>query len=238
MASIQSQIDQMAGKGFSVSNLALNVAGVAKMAAGKKDVYITLSGKTGPYGLLEGDTRQKMGFAADYLGLNSVVMYADVSDNSELCEHPLESGAKVVDHQIQLPVEIKLQIVLPYYFYESVYKQLKDLKEKGTYVCVHTKAGMYDRMIFKDIPHKESVENIDRLVFDCTLKQAFLVTGIQGSLKLEDVKYAPEATTKNLGVKNGVKQDETIACNTLQSFRNVVNKYSGNIIPMGDRGVL
>lgn len=234
MASIQSQIDQMAGKGFSVFNLAMNAGGIARMAQGEKDVYITLSGKDdGPYGLLEADNRQKMGFAADYLGLNSVVMYADVTDNSELCEHPLESGAKVVDHQIQLPVEIKLQIVLPHYWYEGVYNELKALKENGTYVCVHTKAGVYDRMIFKDIPHKESVENIDRLVFDCTLRQAFLITGAEGALTVSDVKYAPMATTKNAGVKNGTNKNVSILQEAVYSGK----KLGGTLINVGDRGL-
>jgi hypothetical protein len=213
MATIQSQIDQMAGKGFGVWNLSLNAGGVARMAMGKKDVYLTLSGKDSPYELLVASDPQKLGFASDYLGLNSVIMYADVTDNSELCEHPLESGAKIVDHQIQLPVEIKLQIVLPYYLYKEVYEELKRLKDQGTYVCVHTKAGVYDRMVFKDIPHRESVENIDRLVFDCTLRQAFLTTGLQSALKVGDVKYAADSSTKKAGIKKGNMVDQSVLQN-------------------------
>lgn len=234
MATIQSQIDQLAGKGGSVFNLALNAGGIVRMAEGEKDVYITLSGKDNPYELLVANNTQKLGFAGDYLGLNSVVMYADVIDSSDICEHPLESGEKVADHQIQLPVEIKLQIVLPHYFYEEVYKKLKELKENGTYVCVHTKAGMYDRMIFKDIPHKESVENIDRLVFDCTLKQAFLITGVEGALTLSNVKYADYATTKNLGVKNGQTRNVSMLKEMWYTGKRSYGKWTGSLAPVGD----
>lgn len=225
MATIQSQIDQMAGSGFSVSNLALNAAGVAKMAMGKKDVYITLAGKDTPYELLVADNPQKLGFASDYLGLNSVIMYADVIDTSELCEHPLESGAKIVDHQIQRPVEIKLQIVLPYYLYKEVYEELQKLKEEGTFVTVHTKAATYTRMIFKDIPHKENADNISRLVFDCTLRQGFLVTGIEAKLNVEDVKKVANATTKNVGQKSGQMVGQSFLSSIRTSVQNVISQW-------------
>lgn len=236
MASIQSQIDQLAGRGGSVFNLALNAGGVVRMAEGQKDVYITRSGKENPYETLVANNSQKLGFAGDYLGLNSVIMYADVADSSELCEHPIESGAKITDHQIQLPVEIKLQIVLPFYWYEEVYKELKELKETGTYLCVHTKAGVYDRMVIKEIPHKESVENVNRLVFDCTLKQAFLITGVKGALTLSNVKYADYASTKNAGVKNGEARNISILKETWNAGGRVFGKWTGDIAPVGDRG--
>lgn len=231
MATIQAQIDQMAGKGFSVANLSLNAAGVAKMAAGKKDVYLTYADKGNPYEVLSITNKEKLGFAADYLGLNSVIMYADVTDGSDLCEHPIESGAKIVDHQIQRPVEVKLQIVLPYYLYDRVYQQLKQLKESGTYVCVHTKAGIYNRMIFKDIPHKESVENIDRLVFDCVLKQAFEVTGETSTLTLSDVKYASEADTKKTGIKKPKPKgkDESFLTSIKNSLGNVLSDLKNSL---------
>lgn len=220
--SIQTEIDGLAGKGVSITNLGLNALGVAKMAMGKKDVYITLANKKSPYEVLVADQTKKLNFAGDYAGLNPVIMYADVIDTSELCEHPLESGAKIVDHQIQNPVEIKLQLVLPYYLYEGIYKELNDFKQNGTLLDVHTKAGTYNNMVLKDIPHKESVENIDRLVFDCTLRQAFLITGQKGALVAGDVKVMQDASTKKVGQKKAKKSETSLLVDIRESVRKAV----------------
>lgn len=193
----------MAGSGFSVTNLALNVGGAIQLANNGKNVFIATNNKDNPRELLVSSAQDGLGFASEYIGLNSVIMYAEVKESSKICEHPLEDGSVIADHQIQMPVEIRLQIVMPYYFYDTIVTELRNLKEQGTLVSVHTKGGIYTDMVFVDIPHKEDVSNVDRLSFDCTLKQAILVKGEESTLSEKDVIQKSNASTVKSGTKQG-----------------------------------
>ena len=203
MATIQQQIDQMLGSGFSATNLALNIAGTVQLANNGKKVFIATNDKDNPKELLVSSAQDGLGFASEYVGLNSVIMYADVKESSKICEHPLEDGSVIADHQVQMPVEIRLQIVMPYYFYDTIVTELRNLKEQGTLVSVHTQGGIYTDMVFVDIPHKEDVSNVDRLSFDCTLKQAILVKGEESTLTEKDVIQKSNASTVKSGTKQG-----------------------------------
>lgn len=220
MASIQQQIDQMLGSGFSATNLALNIAGTVQLANNGKKVFIATNDKDNPKELLVSSAQDGLGFAAEYVGLNSVIMYAEVKESSKICEHPLEDGSVIADHQIQMPVEIRLQIVMPYYFYDTIVTELRNLKEQGTLVSVHTQGGIYTDMVFVDIPHKEDVSNVDRLSFDCTLKQAILVKGERSILAEKDVIQKSNAST----VKSGTKQGKTKSI-LMQGIESVANLY-------------
>lgn len=225
MATIQQQIDQMFGNGFSATNLALNVGGAIQLANNGKNVFIATNDKDNPRELLVSSAQDGLGFAAEYVGLNSVIMYAEVKESSKICEHPLEDGSVIADHQVQMPVEIRLQIVMPYYFYDSIITELRTLKEQGTLVSVHTKGGIYTDMVFVDIPHKEDVSNVDRLSFDCTLKQAILVKGEESTLSEKDVIQKSNASTAKSGTKQG--KPKSILMQGIQSIANAYVKNFG-----------
>lgn len=203
MPSIQQQIDQMAGSGFSVTNLALNAGGALSLANNGKNVFIATNDKDDPREILVSSEQRGLAFAAEYAGLNSVVMYAEVKESSRIMEHPLENGSVVADHQVQMPVEIRLQIVMPYYLYDDIVNDLRKLKESGTLVSVHCKGGVYTDMVFVDIPHSEKVENVSRLSFDCILRQAMLDSGESVTLTEADVRQVANSSTVKSGHKQG-----------------------------------
>ena len=226
MATIQQQIDQMAGKGFSVTNLALNFGGALALANNCKNVFIATNDKDNPRELLVSSAQGGLGFAAEYAGLNSVIMYADVKESSRVMEHPLENGAVVADHQVQMPVEIRLQIVMPYYRADDIVDELRQLKQTGQLVCVHTQGGVYTDMVFVDIPHREAAENVSRLSFDCTLRQALLVTGQSSELTEKDVVHVSNASTVKGGQKKG-KEESVLYKNALTPLANLYVKIFG-----------
>ena len=53
------------------------------------------------------------------------ILDCKVTDDSQITTHPVESGAKISEHQIFNPIEIDMQIVLPEYSYESIIRELK-----------------------------------------------------------------------------------------------------------------
>ncbi len=225
MASIQQKIDQMAGKGFSVTNLALNVGGALALANNGKNVFIATNDKDNPRELLVSSAQDGLAFAAEYVGLNSVIMYAEVKEPSRIMEHPLENGSVIADNQVQMPVEIRLQIVMPYYRADDIVKELRKLKQTGQLVSVHTQGGVYTDMVFVDIPHREAAENVSRLSFDCTLRQALLVTGQSSELTEKDVVKVSNSST----VKGGLKQGKarSLLMGGVQSIANLYVKSFG-----------
>lgn len=219
MPSIQQQIDQMAGAGFSVTNLALNVGGALSLANNGKNVFIATNDKDDPREILLSSEQQGLAFAAEYTGLNSVVMYAEVKESSRVMEHPLENGSVVADHQVQMPVEIRLQIVMPYYLYDDIVEDLRRLKQNGTLVSVHCRGGVYTDMVFVDIPHNERAENVSRLSFDCTLRQAMLVSGEEVTLTEADVQQPANSSTVKSGLKQG--KEKSLLAEGIQSIANL-----------------
>lgn len=193
----------MAGSGFSVTNLALNIGGALSLANNGKNVFIATNDKDDPREILLSSESRGLAFAAEYAGLNSVVMYAEVKESSRVMEHPLENGSVVADHQVQMPVEIRLQIVMPYYLYDDIVEDLRRLKQNGTLVSVHCRGGVYTDMVFVDIPHNERAENVSRLSFDCTLRQAMQVQGQTSQLTEKDVVHISDASTVKGGLKQG-----------------------------------
>ena len=61
----------MAGSGFSVTNLALNVGGALSLANNGKNVFIATNDKDDPREILLSSEQQGLAFAAEYAGLNS-----------------------------------------------------------------------------------------------------------------------------------------------------------------------
>ena len=51
---------------------------------------------------------------------------ADVSIESDLCDHPLENGEVITDNSIINPMSAKVSIVMPTAFYTRIYKQIED----------------------------------------------------------------------------------------------------------------
>ena len=105
----------------------------------------------------------------------TAIMNADVKVESKITTHPVESGVVVSDHKIINPIEISMRIVMPVYLYESVIKQLKDFYNRSEKLVVLTKDGVYKNMIVEKLPHTETPENYDRLVFDIGFKEVLIV---------------------------------------------------------------
>ena len=52
---------------------------------------------------------------------------AKVSIESDLCDHPVETGIVVTDASILLPISAEVTVAMPTYFAERIYEQMKDM---------------------------------------------------------------------------------------------------------------
>ncbi len=107
---------------------------------------------------------------------NARAIKATVKEEAKVMEHPLETGATIVDHRIILPVEIELSMILSPADYKNTYNQIKDFYINATLLLVQTKSGTYANQLIQSIPHEETPETYNTLVMSLNLKQAQFVT--------------------------------------------------------------
>lgn len=129
----------------------------------------------------------------------SSIMSCSVVDDSQLMEHPVESGYTITDHKIFNPIEIDIKLSLPHYIYGDVYRELKRLYDKSPKLRIKTKAQWYTDMVLQALPHEENPENFDRLVFNLHFKQIIEIQPQFIKLPLNKVKKAQFSDTSKLG---------------------------------------
>ena len=89
-------------------------------------------------------------------------MNAEVDISSQLCDHPIETGAVITDAAIRNPVSAKVEIVMPTAFYEKLYKQIYDYYENKTPLMLLTKFALYQNLVITDMPYKLEHNSVDR----------------------------------------------------------------------------
>lgn len=168
-------------------NLLANVIGTTDYSVGNKKKVAIYNGTTE---VLTGNAI-----------FDTSVLSCNVTDDSQLMEHPVESGFKIVDHQVFNPVEIDIRIAMPSYFYSSIIEELKTLYNNGTSLSIKTvdNPKMYSNMVIQGVPHEETPDNVDRLVFDLHFKEVIIVEPVYIQLREENVKNPQNSSTKALG---------------------------------------
>lgn len=102
-------------------------------------------------------------------------MKATVMRTSKAMEHPLETGASIVDHRIVLPTTIELSLILSSEDYRAVYQQVGDLFKRGELLTVQTRVESFASMLIEKMPHDETPEMLDGVALALSLKEAQFV---------------------------------------------------------------
>lgn len=119
-----------------------------------------------------------------------------VREEAKLMEHPVETGATVVDHRIIVPKEIELSCMLTSVEYADVYQQIKAIYLRGDSMSVQTRVDNYESMVIESIPHEETSEIMD---------------GIPLIIRLKEVKYvSAEFTERKIPVSTTAKNSKTV----------------------------
>lgn len=99
-----------------------------------------------------------------------------IKEEAKLMEHPVETGAVITDHEIFLPIELELSLIIQAVNYKDVYQTIKQFYLKGTLLAVQTKADLYTNQIIAGLPHEEDPETFDTLVIALKMKEVQFVT--------------------------------------------------------------
>jgi hypothetical protein len=124
---------------------------------------------------------------------------ATVKEDSKLMEHPLETGATIIDHMIILPVEIELSLILKRGEYRDVYERIRQTFINREIVLVQTKTALYDNMIIQSLPHDEEPELFDTIAVALKLRHVQIVTAQFAKLPPRAVRNKSQVSTVDRG---------------------------------------
>lgn len=130
---------------------------------------------------------------------------ADVDIDSDLCDHPVETGSIITDNAIVQPITIKVQIAFPTAFYTRIYNEMIKYYQQKKYIMVQTKFAMYRNMVIQAMPYELKNESIDRPLIELTLRQVMEVEAqyikSDDTTKISNPIEAEDSDTKDLGRK-------------------------------------
>ena len=126
----------------------------------------------------------------------AAIMTCGVQETAQLAEHPLEDGAKIVDHKVFQPRQLSVTIAFSEDNYSAEYETLKGLYEDCTFVSMKTKAGVYDNLQIVGIPHDEVPSRMCRMVFTIQLKEAMVVSASYAGAIMSALGGSNNSTTK------------------------------------------
>jgi hypothetical protein len=160
-------------------------------------------------------------FTQDYnqIFVDARAIKAVVKEEAKVMQHPVETGATIVDHRIILPTEIELSLILLSDDYQSTYNNIREYYFNSTLLIIQTRSGVYDNQIIQSMPHEEDPSQYDVLTLALSLKEVQFVTAQYGTTPAN----ASNMNTSNRGVQQGTaangSQETSIAKDLLNKSK-------------------
>ena len=146
-------------------------------------------------------------------------------------EHPVQTGANIIDHAYQLPATLMLEIGMsdamdtffkgqfngPYTKSVNAYQKIKELQSKRQPLEIHTRLDTYRNMVIEEIRAQEDYKTLHALKCVITLRQIIMATVEAVPIPINDrvqgLIAEHEKALQPIPVK---KQDETALRKLLQ----------------------
>lgn len=119
-------------------------------------------------------TGMKIPYVSEINGFNVWgISYQDVSVSieSDLCDHPIETGQVITDASIIQPVSAELNIVMPTAFYTAIFEEVSKYYREKKKIILLTKFGVYSNMVISAMPYRLEHGTVDRPVIALKLRQ-------------------------------------------------------------------
>jgi len=139
------------------------------------------------------------------------IIKSSVIRDSKFMEHPLETGAIIVDHRIILPNEVRMQLIVAGKDFPNVYQRIAQAWENADKLDLKLKVGFFSDMVIKAMPHEETSDMMNAVTIDLKLRQVQLASKVVTFLKKDNVANKKQASTSAGGEKNPVKSQSILA---------------------------
>lgn len=141
---------------------------------------------------------------------------AIIKEEAKVMEHPLETGATIVDHRIILPVECELTMMLQAADYQDTYRQIKQLYLNAELLIVQTKSSVYYNQLIASMPHEENPDQYDAITLELGLKEAQFAT--------TRFDYVPSNPKQSTTVNRGTQQAKPV---TQEPIVSTASRFTG-----------
>lgn len=131
---------------------------------------------------------------------------ARVNIESDLCDHPIETGKVLTDASIIQPVSAQVEVAMPTFFAERIYTSMDNLqKKKEDKIILQTKYGVYKNLVLQSFSYALENKTVDRTVFTLILREIMEVKsyGTFNSVASQygNVKEASDTNTLSSGTQ-------------------------------------
>lgn len=101
---------------------------------------------------------------------------ANVDIESDLCDHPVESGMIMTDASIIRPVSARVEVAMPTFFAEKIYQSMYELQQKKSdKIILQTKYGVYKNLVLQSFSYSLDNNKVDRTIFTLQLREVMEV---------------------------------------------------------------
>lgn len=95
-----------------------------------------------------------------------------VNVESDLCDHPIETGRTLTDSSIIQPITAQVEVAMPTFFAERIYTAMNDLQQKKNFkIILQTKYGVYPNLVLQGFTYTLDNKTVDRTLFTLTLRE-------------------------------------------------------------------
>lgn len=101
---------------------------------------------------------------------------ASVDIESDLCDHPVESGMIITDSSIIRPISARVEVAMPTFFAEKIYNSMYELQQKkASKIILQTKYGVYKNLVLQSFSYTLDNNKVDRTIFTLQLREVMEV---------------------------------------------------------------
>lgn len=123
-----------------------------------------------------------------------------VEDSAKVFEHPIETGAVIVDHEIFEPKRVTIQAYISNDDMTTL-KELEQLYLSGTVLTIRAQNKVLDKVIISGKPHEITGAVFDKTMYSIPFREAQEVTPTYAKTPASKVTNKSNASRVNSGVK-------------------------------------
>lgn len=132
----------------------------------------------------------------------------NLEDNIKLFEHPIETGAVIVDHMILEPKECQIQAYINNDD-EGTLRELEQLFITGTTMTMRADNKIVENVVIKSKPREISSSIIDKTLYSISFREAEEKEPVYVAMPPRKVTNKACASRVNSGVKQGTPKKKT-----------------------------
>lgn len=129
---------------------------------------------------------------------------AKVNIDSDLCDHPIETGKILTDARVIQPVSAQVEVAMPTFFAERIYKTMNDMqKSVDDKMILQTKYRVYKNLVLQSFGYSLDNNTVDRTVFTLMLREVMEVApyGEFDFKAADQLKNASDSNTVSNGTQ-------------------------------------